>query len=110
MTVFQTWKLLNQFQKWRATRASMDGVGSMLVWVVWVACWRGKSGIVGVGGMGDVLACVAGQHVQREQGGWCVCVNGVLVDMGDMLLLLLLLLLKYYLEGKNIECLILKQK
>ena len=40
--------------------ASMDGVGSMLVWVVWVACWRGKSGIVGVGGMGDVLACVAG--------------------------------------------------
>ena len=54
------WKLLNQFQKWRAARTSMDGVGSVLVWVAWVACLRGKSGIVGVGGTGDVLACVTG--------------------------------------------------
>ena len=29
MTVFQKRKLLKQFQKWRATRASMDGVGGV---------------------------------------------------------------------------------
>ena len=26
-------KLLNQVEKWRTTRASMDGVGSVLAWV-----------------------------------------------------------------------------
>ena len=34
MTVFQKRKLLNQFQKWRATRAGMDSVGSVLTWAV----------------------------------------------------------------------------
>ena len=44
-------KLLNQVEKWRTTRASMDGVGSVLAWV----------------------ACVV--HLR----GWCESVDGMLV-------------------------------
>ena len=48
----------------------MSGVCSVLAWV---ARLRGRhASVVGVGGVGDVLACVA------WVGGWCVCVDGVL--------------------------------
>ena len=33
MTVFWSTKLFNKFEKWRATRASMSGVGNVLAWV-----------------------------------------------------------------------------
>ena len=35
MAGFYRWKLLIQFEKWRATCASMVDVGSVLVWVVY---------------------------------------------------------------------------
>ena len=78
MTVFQRRNILNQFEKWRVTRASIDGVGSVLVWVAWVAHLCGKrASMIGMGGVGDVLAWVKGQRVQRAQGGR-VCVDDVL--------------------------------
>ena len=57
MTAFQRRKLLNEFEIWRATAASMGGVGSVLMWVAWVAYWHGWCDIVDVvGGVGDMLA------------------------------------------------------
>ena len=44
LTVYSKRKHLNQLEKWRATRANMDGVGivlaweSVLAWLEWVAC------------------------------------------------------------------------
>ena len=36
ITVFYWRELLNQFGKFSTTRASMDGVGSVLAWLPWV--------------------------------------------------------------------------
>ena len=44
-------KLFNQFEKSRATRACMDGVGSVLVWVLYL---RGKrASMVDLDGVAD---------------------------------------------------------
>ena len=67
MTVLQKRKLLNQIQKWRATRTSMDGVGSMLAWVAHFDFWCASVG--SVSGMDDVQNWIADQRVQRGQGG-----------------------------------------
>ena len=63
----------------------MDSVVSLLPWVTYLRGWCASVGcvlalkcasmVVGGGGMGDVLAWVAAQHVQRGYGGWCVCVK-----------------------------------
>ena len=52
-----------------------------------------------MGDVGGMLAWVTRKH------GW----HGWRANVGAMIFLLLLLLLKYYLEEKNVECLLLKQ-
>ena len=47
-------RINNEFQKWRAIRASVGGVGGVLAWVAWVVCLRGWRASVG-----GVLAWVA---------------------------------------------------
>ena len=47
---------------------------------------------------------------QTEYSGWLECFRGWRASVGGILLLLLLFLLKYYLEEKNVECLLLKPK
>ena len=34
----------DEFEKWRAIRASVGGVDDVLAWVAWVACLRGWRG------------------------------------------------------------------
>ena len=41
-----------EFEKWRAIRASVGGVGDVQAWVLWVECLRGWHASVGdVGGV-----------------------------------------------------------
>ena len=69
-----------EFEKWRAIRASVGGVGGVL------RGWRGCRS-----NLRSVLACVAWVGVLRA-------------NVSDMLLLLLLLILKYYPEKwKNVS-------
>ena len=49
-----------QFEKWRAIRASVNGVGGVLALVTWVPCLRGwHANVGGVDGLDSVLAWVA---------------------------------------------------
>ena len=72
--------------EWRGWRASMGGVGNVLVRAAWL----------------EWLVCL---HGWRE---WRANVGGILLLL--FLLLLLLSLLKYYPEEQNVEFLLLKQK
>ena len=59
-----------EFEKWRAIRAS---VGDMLAWLAWVACLRGWCGWRAY--VGGVLAWVAWAACLR---GWRASVSGML--------------------------------
>ena len=57
----------SEFEKWRAIRASVGGVGDVLAWVTWVVCLRGwRASMGGVGGMLAWVAWVA----------WVACLRG----------------------------------
>ena len=59
MTDFWGEKLLNEIEKWCATHAGMGDMGSVILWVAWVTCLRGRYvSVVGVCCWGEVLAWV----------------------------------------------------
>ena len=79
----RNYRSVSEFEKLRAIRASVGGVGNVLVWVTCLRGWHASMGSVGgvlawmacyVGGVGGVLAWVA----------WVGCLHGWLASVGGV--------------------------